>query len=143
MKANERAHSETCNGLPSHSPFYPLDQDRVVYEDECVIAFYDCYPVSPGHTLLVAKQVTASHFDLSPDIRQHVWAAVEKVRDFLHQQHHPNGFNIGLNDGTAAGQTILHAHIHIIPRYEGDQIDPRGGVRWIFPEKANYWEEQE
>jgi diadenosine tetraphosphate (Ap4A) HIT family hydrolase len=62
------------------------------------------------------------------------------VRDLLQQRHQPNGFNIGLNDGPAAGQTINHAHIHVIPRYEGDQADPRGGMRWIFPEKARYWE---
>ncbi len=139
MKANHQDDDQTCNGLPSNSPFYPLNPDRVVFEDERVIAFYDRYPVSPGHTLVVAKQVTASHFDLSPDVRQQMWDAVAKVRELLQQLYQPDGFNIGLNDGAAAGQTIGHAHIHVIPRYAGDQADPRGGVRWIFPEKAKYW----
>ncbi len=68
-----------------------------------------------------------------------LWRAVRIVRDILGQRYRPDGFNIGVNEGPAAGQTIAHAHIHIIPRYSGDQPDPRGGIRWIFPDKARYW----
>jgi len=127
-------------GLPSGSPFYPLEPDRVLFENEFVLAFYDRYPLSLGHTLVLAKQVTASLFDLPHDMQAAVWAAVREVRALLLAKHTPSAFNIGLNDGPAAGQTIAHAHIHIIPRYTGDQPDPRGGIRWIFPQKAKYWQ---
>jgi diadenosine tetraphosphate (Ap4A) HIT family hydrolase len=62
-----------------------------------------------------------------------------RMRQMLLEERNPDGFNIGINDGVAAGQTVMHLHIHLIPRYAGDQPDPRGGVRWIFPEKADYW----
>ena len=68
-----------------------------------------------------------------------MWDLVERVRGRLLEEHHPDGFNIGLNDGTAVGQTVPHVHIHVIPRYLGDASDPRGGVRWVIPEKAPYW----
>jgi diadenosine tetraphosphate (Ap4A) HIT family hydrolase len=65
-----------------------------------------------------------------------------EMRQLLLNEHKPDGFNIGINDGTAAGQTVMHLHIHLIPRYSGDTEDPRGGVRWIMPEKAPYWKKQ-
>jgi diadenosine tetraphosphate (Ap4A) HIT family hydrolase len=117
-----------------------IGPERILYEDAVTISFYDRYPVSPGHTLVVAKTVTDSIFDLPPETQAALWRTVTTVRDLLQQRHQPNGFNIGLNDGPAAGQTINHAHIHVIPRYTDDQPDPRGGIRWIFPEKARYWE---
>ena len=67
--------------------------------------------------------------------------ALLQARTPLLKEFSPDGFNIGINDGLAAGQTILHLHIHIIPRYKGDMPDPRGGIRWIFPEKAKYWKD--
>ncbi len=127
--------------LSSESPFQPVEPDRILYEDDDTLAFYDGFPISPGHALVIAKQVTTSLFELPPETQTAVWRTVSTVRDLLQQRHQPDAFNIGLNDGPAAGQTIDHAHIHIIPRYAGDQPDPRGGVRWIFPEKARYWEE--
>lgn len=123
----------------SSSPFAPLEPDRIIYEDAETLAFYDRYPISPGHALVIAKTVTASLYDLPPETQVALWQAVATVRQLLQQRHKPAAFNIGVNDGAAAGQTIAHAHIHLIPRYEGDQEDPRGGVRWIFPEKAKYW----
>ncbi len=66
-----------------------------------------------------------------------------QVKKELQEKYNPDGFNIGVNDGTAAGQTVMHLHIHLIPRYTGDQSDPRGGVRWIFPDKAAYWNAEE
>ena len=130
----------TWPSLSSDSPFAPLEPDRIIYEDGDTIAFYDRYPVSPGHALVIAKTVTASLYDLPSETQGALWQTVGIVRKLLHARHQPAGFNIGLNDGLAAGQTIHHAHIHIIPRYPGDQPDPRGGVRWIFPEKARYWD---
>lgn len=68
-----------------------------------------------------------------------MWSIVAEVRADLQKRHQPDGFNIGLNDGASAGQTVMHAHIHIVPRYAGDVADPRGGVRWVIPAKADYW----
>jgi diadenosine tetraphosphate (Ap4A) HIT family hydrolase len=103
------------------------------------LAVIDNYAISPGHTLVVPHRHVESIFNLEPDERQSLWRLVEDARQLLSQRHNPSAFNIGVNDGKAAGQTIGHAHIHVIPRYVGDVEDPRGGVRWILPQKAKYW----
>lgn len=102
-------------------------------------AFRDQYPISPGHTLIIPVRHVASLFELSADEQTEMWKLVAVIREQLQQEFTPDGFNIGLNDGIAAGQTVMHAHIHVIPRYAGDVPDPRGGVRWVLPEKAKYW----
>jgi diadenosine tetraphosphate (Ap4A) HIT family hydrolase len=89
--------------------------------------------------LIVPKRHVASLFDLAEEEQDAIWRLVALVRAELMAQLKPDGFNIGVNDGPAAGQTILHAHVHIIPRRKGDVADPRGGVRWIIPSKARYW----
>jgi len=88
---------------------------------------------------VIPRQHIASFFELSVVEQQELWALVAQIRAKLLEEYRPDGFNVGLNDGTAAGQTVRHAHIHVIPRYSGDVCDPRGGVRWIIPEKADYW----
>jgi diadenosine tetraphosphate (Ap4A) HIT family hydrolase len=120
-------------------PFCHLDQSRITLENECAVAFLDAFPVAEGHMLVVPKQHVASLFDL-PDAEQvAIWKLVALVRDKLASNLQPDGFNVGVNDGPAAGQTVLHAHVHVIPRRVGDVADPRGGVRWIIPDKAAYW----
>lgn len=99
----------------------------------------DAYPISPGHTLIIPRRHTGSFFSLSPEERDAVLALLDEARDSIDAIFKPDGYNIGINDGKAAGQTVPHLHVHLIPRYLGDQADPRGGVRWIFPEKAKYW----
>jgi diadenosine tetraphosphate (Ap4A) HIT family hydrolase len=81
-----------------------------------------------------------SIYQLSADEQSALWAMVGEVRALLLERYAPDGFNIAVNDGIAAGQTIEHAHIHVIPRRKGDVADPKGGVRNIIPEKARYWE---
>lgn len=105
------------------------------------LAMTDGYPVSTGHCLIVPRNHVTSLFELSPNEQAELWALVSKVRDHLLEEFHPDAFNIGLNDGAAAGQTIGHVHIHVIPRWHGDVPDPRGGVRWIIPDKAVYWKD--
>lgn len=122
-----------------NSPFNPIAPERVIAESDVAIAFLDAYPVSDGHILVVPKQVVASLYELDAAAQAAVWKLVSDVRVILQEKYNPDGFNIGINDGTAAGQTIPHAHIHIIPRYKGDTPDPRGGIRWIIPDKAKYW----
>lgn len=122
-------------------PFCDLVAARIYAENDVAIAFPDAYPITEGHTLIVPKRHVASLFDLSEAEQAAVWQLVALVRAKLWHDLNPDGYNIGINDGPAAGQTVMHAHIHVIPRRKGDSPDPRGGVRWIRPEKARYWSE--
>jgi len=99
----------------------------------------DAYPISPGHTLIIPKRHVGSFFELSADERSDLLALLDSAKADLDKEFKPQAYNIGINDGAAAGQTVPHLHIHLIPRYEGDRPDPRGGVHWITPEKADYW----
>jgi len=125
--------------LGPDSPFYPIVPERLILETRRCVAFLDTSPASKGHTLVIGKTVTASLFDLSLDVQAELWEAMRRAREILMERFHPDGFNIGLNDGAAAGQTVAHAHVHIIPRYLHDVPDPRGGIRWILPARARYW----
>ena len=99
----------------------------------------DGFPISPGHTLIIPKRHVASFFELTAEERSGLLALLDEAKADLDREFSPQGYNIGVNDGKAAGQTIAHVHIHLIPRFAGDRPDPRGGVRWIVPEKADYW----
>jgi diadenosine tetraphosphate (Ap4A) HIT family hydrolase len=125
--------------LTHDSAFYPIAPERMLLETRQCVAFLDTTPVAKGHTLVVAKTVTASLFDLPAEVQAELWETVRRVREMLIERFRPDGFNIGVNDGAAAGQTVPHAHIHIIPRFLSDVADPRGGIRWIIPTKARYW----
>ena len=105
----------------------------------CAYAIADCYPVSSGHTLVILRLHAASIFLLDAGALSDVWALVSEVRAALQREFDPAGFTVGVNDGGAAGQTVSHAHVHIIPRYEGDVPDPRGGVRRVISQRAAYW----
>ena len=122
-----------------HCPFCELNERELIVENDVAYAFYDCYPVSKGHALITPKSHVASLYELTSDHQQEIWALVRQAREVVSGQFDPDGFNIGLNDGEAAGQTVGHAHVHVIPRYIGDLPDPRGGVRWVIPSRANYW----
>ena len=121
-------------------PFCTFPDARVVLRNDSAIALADGYPVSEGHTLVVPIRHVASLYELEAQAVAEVWELVGDVRRMLAARHEPAGFNIGLNEGEAAGQTVDHAHVHVIPRYEGDVDDPRGGVRWVIPERAVYQE---
>jgi len=103
------------------------------------LAIRDGYPISPGHTLVIPKRHVGSFFELNPEEAADLIALLRSAKNVLQVEFKPDGYNIGINDGAAAGQTVPHLHIHLIPRYIGDSADPRGGVRWIIPEKADYW----
>jgi diadenosine tetraphosphate (Ap4A) HIT family hydrolase len=118
--------------------FCGLPPGRIRAENSPAVLIADAYPVSPGHSLVIPKRHTASFFDTTEDERRALLDLLDTARDLAVAEHAPSGFNIGINDGAAAGQTVLHLHIHLIPRYRGDQEDPRGGVRRIFPAKADY-----
>ena len=95
--------------------------------------------MSVGHTLVLPVRHVPDFFALSAEEQADVWRLVAEVRLDLERRLSPDGFNVGLNAGRAAGQTVEHAHVHVIPRFVGDVPDPRGGVRWVLPESAVYW----
>ena len=110
------------------------------YESEGDLTFTktDSYPVSKGHTLVIPKRHISSYFECTDNERLELWSLVEQVKTELEDTFAPDGFNIGINVGEVAGQTVPHMHIHVIPRYSGDIDDPRGGVRGVIPEKQKY-----
>jgi diadenosine tetraphosphate (Ap4A) HIT family hydrolase len=120
-------------------PFCRLEGGLIRLECEFAAAIPDRFPVTEGHTLVVPRRHVASLFDLPEREQSAVWSLVTRVRAMLAAELGPDGFNVGLNDGPATGQTVIHAHVHVIPRRAGDVADPRGGVRWVIPTRAAYW----
>jgi diadenosine tetraphosphate (Ap4A) HIT family hydrolase len=90
---------------------------------------------------VIPRRHVASFFDATPLEREAMLALLDMAKQQLQAEFGPAGYNVGINDGAAAGQTICHLHMHLIPRYPGDRPDPRGGVRWVIPDKADYWTE--
>ena len=111
---------------------------ELVYEDYFVYAMFDSYPVSKGHTLIIPKRHYEHYFETTGDEALSIHKALVYLKRFLDDLYHPDGYNIGINNGSAAGQTIYHLHVHLIPRYAGDVNVPRGGVRCVIPEKKEY-----
>jgi diadenosine tetraphosphate (Ap4A) HIT family hydrolase len=122
-----------------HCAFCHMEKSRITLQTDFAVALPDRFPVAEGHMLVVAKRHVSSLFDLSEEEQAAIWRLVAQVRHKLVSEMKPDGFNVGVNDGPAAGQTVLHAHVHVIPRRAGDVADPKGGVRWIIPGKAQYW----
>jgi diadenosine tetraphosphate (Ap4A) HIT family hydrolase len=113
--------------------------NEVLAENELAAGFLAGYPVSPGHVLIVPRRHEADFFCLSEEEQTAMVALVGPVRRQLDTTYGPDAYNLGANIGKAAGQTIPHAHLHVIPRYVGDVEEPRGGVRWVLPATARYW----
>ncbi len=121
------------------SPFFSGDiPQELIVETATTFSFYDKFPVSEGHALIVPKRLVSTYFDLTLKEQMASWIVANKVKDILQKKFNPDGFNIGINVNEAAGQTIWHSHIHIIPRYNGDVESPRGGVRGVIPDKKEY-----
>ena len=120
-------------------PFCTLPPERILLTSAHGIVIRDGYPISPGHTLVIPRRHVDSFFNLTADERIDLMELLDQAKVGIEHEFKPNTYNIGINDGPAAGQTVPHLHIHLIPRYAGDVTDPRGGVRWIIPDKADYW----
>ena len=121
-------------------PFCNFNDPRIILENDKAFTIYDGFPVSSGHSLIIPKRHISSFFEANREEQISFLDLIYKMQRILMNERNPDGFNIGINDGEAAGQTVMHLHIHLIPRYLGDTEDPRGGVRWIIPEKAPYWD---
>ncbi len=121
------------------SPFLALPATDHLASNALAFAIRDGFPVSPGHALVVTRRVVPTWFEATPEEQAAVMALVNEVKALLDERHRPDGYNVGFNAGAQAGQTVPHLHVHVIPRYRGDCHDPRGGVRWVLPERADYW----
>ncbi len=120
-------------------PFCTLKESRILFESELAVGVSDAFPVSPGHTLIVPRRHVGSYFELNRSEREAMYELLDRAQRDLNERLQPAAYTIGINDGPAAGQSIPHVHMHLIPRYPGDRSNPRGGVRWVLPEKADYW----
>ena len=109
-----------------------------VSENELAFAHYDTYPVNPGHCLIIPRRHLAEYFEATADEKRAIWELVEEVKPVIDREFGPDGYNVGVNIGKAAGQSIPHLHIHVIPRYAGDVEDPQGGVRGVIPHRQKY-----
>ncbi|SRR6056297_1263756 len=121
-------------------PFCKAEPSGLFWESDRVRVMWDSRPLTDGHTLVVPVRHVASYFDTSIEERTALGEALDVAKAKVEEHYRPDGYNIGINDAPAAGQTVPHCHIHLIPRYEGDTADPRGGVRWILPDRARYWQ---
>jgi len=119
-------------------PFCDPEEARIAYRDENITCIWDGFPVTDGHMLVIPNRHFASWFEATLEEQIELIKAISLARDLILSQYRPEGFNIGINIGAAGGQTIPHLHVHVIPRYSGDVVDPRGGVRYVIPSKANY-----
>ena len=121
-------------------PFCTLPLERIIDSNDLALVIRDGYPVSPGHTLVIPKRHIGSWFEITPEEQSAMLDLLGRAKAVLEEDFKPDGYNIGINDGPTAGQTVPHLHMHLIPRYKDDLKDPRGGVRWVIPGKAKYWE---
>ena len=123
-------------------PFCTAEPARIVRALPTALVLRDAFPVSDGHLLVVPRRHIAGWDDATPDERAALMDGVDQARAFARAASATpiDGFNVGWNDGAAAGQTVMHLHLHVIPRRHGDVDDPRGGVRWVVPNRARYWE---
>lgn len=119
--------------------FCTLPESRVLGQNTHAIWIRDGFPVTPGHSLIIPKRHVKSFFEENAEERASLLELLDEAKAAAQAEFRPDGFNVGINDGAAAGQTVPHLHIHLIPRFHGDSVDPRGGVRWVIPEKADYW----
>lgn len=111
---------------------------KLIYENQLAIAFFDEFPVNEGHMLIITKKHYPTFFDISDQEQKAMIDLLNKSKKYLDDKYNPDGYNVGLNCGSIAGQSVMHVHMHIIPRYKDDVKNPRGGIRCVIPNKKNY-----
>lgn len=119
--------------LSEMSVFQSIPEDRVLFRSEHFFIIRDSFPVSPGHLLIISSDLKIDYFELSNEEKAALPQAIEQAKSLIELERQPDGFNIGMNCGETAGQTVMHFHCHVIPRFKGDVDDPRGGVRHSRP----------
>ena len=119
--------------------FKNIEQHRILYKNDFFFIIKDGFPVSPGHLLIISNEARKDYFELNNKERNSLNDLIVIAKDIIESEFEPDGYNIGMNCGEAAGQTIFHFHCHIIPRYKGDMENPRGGVRHCINGKGDYY----
>ena len=119
-------------------PFCNITDDEVILKNSLAFVRYDKFPVNKGHTLIIPYRHVPSYFDLTVDESRAINELILDAKKLIENEYKPNGYNLGTNIGVAAGQTVMHVHTHLIPRYNNDVNEPRGGVRGVIPEKKIY-----
>lgn len=130
--------TEAVHESGASSPFLEVPETAWVASNDLAFAIRDGYPVSPGHTLVIPRRLIAGWDDCTTDEQRAILQLVAEVKAQLRDELHPDGFNIGVNEGAAAGQTVFHLHVHVIPRFIGDVSDPRGGIRHAVTGRGNW-----
>jgi diadenosine tetraphosphate (Ap4A) HIT family hydrolase len=120
------------------SPFLSRPQSEWIASNDLAFAILDGYPVNPGHVIVIPKRLVSTWWEATREEQVAILDLLDVVKRQLDESHRPDGYNIGVNAGEAAGQTVFHLHVHLIPRYRGDMEDPRGGVRHVIPSRGNY-----
>ena len=115
--------------------FCNMQKDRIVLETDLAYAMFDAYPVSPGHMLVIPKRHVPGYFEATIQEKIDILTLVDDAKRIIDERFHPDGYNIGINIGRVAGQSVMHLHMHVIPRYTGDVPNPKGGVRGVIPKK--------
>ena len=115
-----------------------VEQNNFELENDLAIARFDDFPVNKGHLEIITKRHIKDWWETTQEERIAIFELIDKAKNIIDERFKPDGYNIGINLGEKAGQTIMHLHVHLIPRYDGDVPDPRGGVRGVVPEKKSY-----
>lgn len=115
-----------------------IPNKQPIYENELAAAYFDEFPVNKGHTLIITKRHTETFFSTTNEEKEKMLELLDECKNYIDEKYHPTGYNIGLNCGEDAGQSVMHVHMHLIPRYKGDVENPRGGVRGIIPNRKEY-----
>ena len=125
--------------MTEHQDCFFCGSPDFIIENELAYARYDKnYPVNPGHCLIITRRHVAEYFQATAEEKTAIWALVDEMKTIIDDEYNPDGYNVGVNIGETAGQSVPHLHIHMIPRYKGDMEDPRGGVRGVIPHKQKY-----
>jgi diadenosine tetraphosphate (Ap4A) HIT family hydrolase len=119
-------------------PFCSLVDGEKALASELCFARWDKYPVTEGHLLVIPNRHVPDYFSLTAEEKKALWAMVDQGKKLVDERFKPDGYNVGINIGTTAGQTVMHCHIHLIPRRSRDTVNPRGGVRAVIPGRADY-----
>lgn len=120
------------------SVFFDIPETDWLYSSKHFFIVKDKYPVSEGHLLIVSKELRHDFFDLTSEEKEKLPAMIKQAKSLIEERQSPDGYNIGMNCGQVAGQTVFHFHCHVIPRFKGDVKNPRGGIRNVIPEKGDY-----
>ncbi len=118
--------------------FLNVESDRILFKNQFFFIIKDGFPVSPGHLLIISNLLKTDYFELTKEEKDNLNDVILVAKEIIEQEYKPDGYNIGLNCGSSAGQTVFHFHCHVIPRYIGDMDNPRGGVRHCIEGKGNY-----